>query len=147
MTVRASSVTHLELLDDHEAQETVESVQAERAQSVLDLGKQSVIGHFLVCLHIIPGVHLIYITCCSKERGRMMKMKIGVYEHSKKEKKNVECILSLLRISDPQDLPAKTANKCSRLVHWLVFGNGDVCRLVDALPVLDLKNQTNVVHS
>lgn len=52
---------------------------------------------------------------------------------------------NLLRISDPQDLPAKTSNESGRLVHWLVFGNGNVCRLVDALPILDLKNKTNTV--
>lgn len=93
--------THLELLNYHEAEETVEPVQAERAQSVLDLGKQPVIGHFLVRLHVIPGVHLIYITRCSKERGRITKTKMVCTNIVKVFFFFLELILHLLRISDP----------------------------------------------
>lgn len=41
---------YLQFPDNHEAEQTVQSIQAKSAQSVLDLREEPVAGHFLVVL-------------------------------------------------------------------------------------------------
>lgn len=54
---------YLEFLDDHEAEQAVQTVQAECTQSVLDLREQPVVGHLLVAPQVVPGVHLVDVAC------------------------------------------------------------------------------------
>ncbi len=60
----------LQLFHDHETQEPVESVQAEGSQRVLNLREESVVGHFLMRPHIVPGVQLINVTRRSETEQR-----------------------------------------------------------------------------
>lgn len=50
---------HLKFLDDHEAEQSVQSVQAKCTQCVLDLREQPVVGHLLMALQVVPGVQLV----------------------------------------------------------------------------------------
>ena len=50
---------YLKLLDNHEAEQAVESIEAECAQGVLDLREQPVVGDLLVAPQVVPGVHLV----------------------------------------------------------------------------------------
>ena len=52
---------YLQFLDNHEAEQTVEPVEAKCTQCVLDLREKPVIGDFLVVLQVIPGVHLVNV--------------------------------------------------------------------------------------
>lgn len=54
---------YLKFLDNHEAEQAVQSVKAKCTQGVLDLREQSVVSHLLVALQVIPGVHLVNVTC------------------------------------------------------------------------------------
>lgn len=55
--------SYLQLPDNHKAEEAVQSVEAKCTQGVLDLREQSVVGHLLVALQVIPGVHLVNVAC------------------------------------------------------------------------------------
>lgn len=63
----------LQLFHDHETQESVESVQAEGAQRVLNLREESVVGHFLMRPHVVPGVQLINVTRASETKQRFLQ--------------------------------------------------------------------------
>lgn len=58
----AWSSCNLKFPDDHEAEQSVQAVQTKRAEGVLDLRKQPVVGHFLSALHVVPGVQLVNVT-------------------------------------------------------------------------------------
>lgn len=58
----------------------------------------------------------------------------------------------ILGISDPEDFSAQTTDEGGRLVHRLELWDGDVGRLVNTLPVLDLiKEEPNqsasIIHN
>lgn len=54
----------------------------------------------------------------------------------------------ILGISDSEDFSAQTADEGGRLVHRLELWDGDVGRLVNTLPVLDLiKEEPNPLAS
>ena len=52
----------LQFLDHHEAEQPVQPVEAEGPQGVLYLREQTVVGHLLVGLQVVPGVQLVHVT-------------------------------------------------------------------------------------
>lgn len=53
---------YLKFPDNHEAEQSVQSIKAKCTKGVLDLREQSVVSHLLVALQVIPGIHLVNIT-------------------------------------------------------------------------------------
>lgn len=140
---------HLQFLHDHETQESVESVQAEGPQRVLNLREESAVGHFLMRPQIVPSVQLVNVTRHS-ERNKDEEHDISpdFWHLAVKASKvwNNHFCADLLWIRDPQDFPAQASNKRGGFINRRILRNGNVGGLVDALPVLDLKRTSLNQH-